>query len=244
MIGGKDMPTSYDAIAAWYDGMVRSDSLAGDRMLQHFFDLIGPVDGQQICDLACGQGHVARALARRGAHVTGIDLSSQLIAIARRDEANDPLGITYIVDDAITLASLGDACCDGVICNLALMDIPDLAATFGAVWRILRPAGWFVFAITHPCFEAPHAQWRSSADGTTSREIVTYFTEGFWRSDNPHGVRGQVGAYHRTLATYVNTLLQSGFIIERMAEPQVTGAAREPGYRVVPPWLHVRCTKN
>jgi ubiquinone/menaquinone biosynthesis C-methylase UbiE len=237
------MTTPYDAIAPWYDQMVHSNSLAGDEMLRHLLDLIGPIQGQQLCDLACGQGYVARALAQQGAHVTGIDLSSELIAIALRDEASDPLGITYLVDDATTLTTLTDACFDGVVCNLALMDIPDLEVTFRSVWRILRPAGWFVFAITHPCFAAPHAEWRTSPDGVISREIFTYLTEGFWRSTNPKGVRGQVGAYHRTLTTYLNTLIQTGFALERTAEPQARGSVPVPGYRVIPPWLHVRCTK-
>jgi ubiquinone/menaquinone biosynthesis C-methylase UbiE len=237
------MTTPYDRIAAWYDALVRSDSLAGSGMLHCLFDLVGEVDGLRICDLACGQGHITRELSRRGAQVVGVDLSSELIQIARRDETVEPLGIIYVIDDAQTLGTLPDEDFDGVVCNLALMDIPELESTFRAVWRILRPAGWFVFTITHPCFEAPHAQWRTAADGTISREIVTYFAEGFWRSTNPQGVRGQVGAYHRTLTTYANTLIQSGFAIERFAEPQATGAVHVPGYRIVPPWLQMRCRK-
>ncbi|MCG8352978.1 MAG: hypothetical protein MI924_34880 [Chloroflexales bacterium] len=101
-----------------------------------------------------------------------------------------------------------------------------------------------MFAITHPCFEAPHAQWSTAPDGAISRKIVTCFTEDFWRSNNPQRVHRHVGAYHRTIATYVNTLIQAGFTLERVAEPQTTGAVRVPGYRVVPPWLHVRCTNG
>jgi ubiquinone/menaquinone biosynthesis C-methylase UbiE len=237
------MTAPYDKIAPWYDRMVRTNSLAGDEMSRHLLDMMGPVQGQQLCDLACGQGYIARILAQQGARVTGIDLSSELIAIARRDEASHPLGITYLVDDATTLTTLADESFDGVVCNLALMDIPDLEATFRSVWRLLRPAGCFVFAITHPCFAAPHAEWRTSPEGAISREIFTYFTEGFWRSTDPKGVRGQVGAHHRTLSTYLNTLIQTGFTLERIAEPQATGSASVPGYRVIPPWLHVRCAK-
>ncbi|MCG8352979.1 MAG: class I SAM-dependent methyltransferase [Chloroflexales bacterium] len=127
------MSTAYDAIATWYDHLVRSDSLAGARMLHHLFDLIGPVSGRPICDLACGQGQVARQLAQQGAQVIGVDISRELIAIAQREEANDPLGITYIVDDATTLTALADACVDGAVCNLALMDIPDFEAVFRSV---------------------------------------------------------------------------------------------------------------
>lgn len=67
----------------------------------------------------------------------------------------------------------------------------------------------------------------------------------FWRSDNPQGVRGQVGAYHRTLATYLNSLIQAGFQIEHLREPQATAveARLPPGYQVIPPFLLLRCIK-
>ncbi len=236
---------AYDAIAGWYDACVRASALAGDVVLPPMFGLIGDMQGQAICDLACGQGRIARELARRGARVTGIDLSTELIAIARRDEGAEPLGITYVVDDAEGLASVADASFDGVVCNLALMDISDLAATIGTVWRILRRPGWFVCSITHPCFEAPHAEWRTGPDGSISREISTYFEEGRWFSHNKQGVRGQVGAQHRTLSTYINTVVDAGFAIEHMIEPRADGEAaiRVPGYRVVPAFMLLRCVK-
>ena len=236
----------YDAIAEWYDATIRDAQFAGDLVLSHVFDLIGDIAGRSVCDLGCGQGRVTRELARRGASVVGIDLSSQLINIAQRDEDAQPLGITYIVDDAECLATIDDAMFDGVICNLALMDIPDLAATLETVQRVLRPSGWFVFSITHPCFEAPHAEWRTRDDGTISREISIYFEEGLWFSRNSRGVRGQVGAQHRMLATYLNTLAQSGFVLEQLVEPRATAAtnASVPGYRVVPPFMLIRCIKR
>ena len=240
------MPTAaYDAIAAWYDALVRSDSFVGDLIWSPLFTLLGDVHDQQICDLACGQGRLARALAQDGAHVVGVDISTQLLAIAQHDEAAQPLGITYIVDDAVTLTSLADAQFHGVVCHFALMDIPDLTAVCQAVWRILRPRGWFVFSLTHPCFEAPHATWRTAPDGTISREIVTYFTEGVWYSHNRQGVRGQVGANHRMLSTYLNTLRQTGFMIDQIREPQPAqaGTVALPGYRIIPAFMLVRCTK-
>lgn len=113
----------YDEIAAWYDASVRGGSLLTDLALHSLLELIGDAADRQICDLACGQGLVARELARRGARVTGIDLSAKLLEIARRDEANEPLGISYQRDDAQALATIGGVQFDGVACNLALMDI-------------------------------------------------------------------------------------------------------------------------
>src|SRR5437879_4712615 len=228
--------SSYDQIATWYDESMRNGSLIHDLVMPGIFTLLGDIAGQHICDLACGQGLLARQLVRRGATVVGIDLSQRLLQMARHDETQEPLGIVYLHDDAQALHTVTDASFDGVICNVALMDIADLAATYRAVQRILRPAGWFVCSITHPCFQTPLSSWTSDQEGTVSRVVSGYFEEKFWRSDNPQGVRGQVGAYHRTLSTYVNTLVEAGLALESIIEPQATGAIAErvPGYKEVP----------
>lgn len=125
------------------------------------------------------------------------------------------------------------------------MDIPDLAAAVRAVWRILQPQGWFVFSITHPCFEAPHARWINHADGTTSREVRQYFEEGLWFSNNKQGVRGQVGAHHRMLSTYLNTLADAGFHTERVVEPRAQNEAdgHTAGYHLIPAFMVMRYVK-
>ena len=236
----------YDAIAAWYDSAVRSSSLLHELVLPAVWALLGSVDDLCICDLACGQGVLARQLATRGATVVGVDLSSKLLAIARQDEATAPLGIRYMLDDAQTLGTLADTAFDGVVCNMALMDIADLEATFRAVCRILRPEGWLVFSITHPCFQTPHAGWVEEPDGTMSRAVRAYFAEGAWRAENAEGVRGRVGAYHRTLTSYINALAGAGLVIERLSEPHETGelAARVPAYVLeVPAVLVARCRR-
>jgi ubiquinone/menaquinone biosynthesis C-methylase UbiE len=207
---------AYDAIAEWYDQSVRRGTLvsANDPVAAAVFDAVGNVKGQRVCDLACGQGEIARQLARRGAHVVGVDMSQKLLDIARREEATEPMGITYQHDDAQRLDSLPDGAFDGVLCHMALMDIPDLDATFQSVRRVLRPGGWFVFAITHPCFQRPPGG--------------DYHREGFWRSTNPDGVRGRVGAHHRTLSTYLNALVHAGLFLERLAEPPLPGRDVHP----------------
>ena len=58
------------------------------------------VSGESVCDLACGQGVMARLLTERGAKVTGVDISEKLFEIARLYESESPLGGTYIQDNA------------------------------------------------------------------------------------------------------------------------------------------------
>src|SRR5438876_9049165 len=94
---------TYDDIAEWYDQWVGSSSMREDPFFSEVEVLIGEVAGARICDLACGQGRVARHLADRGARVVGIDLSTKLLAIARHHEETNPLGIEYVQADAQSL---------------------------------------------------------------------------------------------------------------------------------------------
>jgi len=201
--------TTYDEIAEWYDEQVPAGGFFA-YVLPPLLELVGEIKGQHICDLVCGQGQVARPLAARGAWVVGIDLSEQLLEIARQQAATEGQPIVYRRDDAQVGATLADESFDGVVCNLALMDIPDLQAAVRTVFRILRPGGWFAFSITHPFTLMPGSGWVPQADGTIKRLTCEYFAQGFWRPADGPGVRGRVGAHHRTLSTYLNTVIEAG----------------------------------
>lgn len=234
---------SYDAIAEWYNELVNQENTVMDFVASALMRMVGEVHNQQVCDLACGQGKLARHLVQQGAQVTAIDLSADLIAIAQR-EAPHP-SLRYVVDNAETLDSIEDEQFELVVCNLALMDIPDLSQTVKTVWRVLRSAGRFVFSITHPCFEAPHAEWLTAADGKISREISSYFQEGFWKSTYAEGVRGKVGAHHRMLSTYINTLVQAGLTLDKILEPQAVTESPEAlsRFQVIPAFMIIQCHK-
>lgn len=238
------MPDSrYDAIAGWYDVSVRSSGSLAERVAGHVIDMAADVAGQEVCDLACGQGLVARHLARRGARAVGIDLSPRLLEFARQEEAAEPLGIEYRLGDAQALDGIPADAFDGVTCSLALMDIPDLAAVFRSVRRVLRPASWFIFSITHPCFQLPPPP---AVEPPLESAGVDYFTERFWRSDYPHGVRGKVGAFHRRLSTYLNRMAEASFILERILEPDDPAETSRPApaERGVPKFLIARCSRR
>jgi hypothetical protein len=128
---------------------------------------------------------------------------------------------------------------------MGLINIPDLTACLRSVHRILNPGGWFVFCITHPCFESPNAEWLER-DGNVSRVIHEYFDEGYWQSENPERLRGKVGDWHRTVSTYVNALIDTGFTIERVLEPRITGRSAElrPGREAFPNLLLIRARRG
>jgi SAM-dependent methyltransferase len=219
-----------DSIADWYAELVASGSPQQRMALNAVLELLPPIEGLAILDLGCGEGLAARALDGLGANVTGIDNCARLLEHARRQ---GPTRIEYRAGDAQTRSGLPDGGFAGVVANLSLNDIPDLSASLASVSRVLRPDGWLAFSIPHPCFEAPHAGWHEGA-----RVIAGYFNEGFWRSNNPQGVR-RVGNYHRTLETYCETLARHGLSIRTVREPRASPEliAAQPYRSGLPPFL-------
>jgi 2-polyprenyl-3-methyl-5-hydroxy-6-metoxy-1,4-benzoquinol methylase len=66
-----------------------------------FFEVMGDVTGKSVLDLACGEGYYTRLIKQRGAgRVVGLDISAEMIQLARAEEARRPLGIEYVQQDA------------------------------------------------------------------------------------------------------------------------------------------------
>ena len=228
----------YDAFADQYESIV-GDEL-GDPVAATLLALIPDVIGTRILDLACGHGRVSRELERRGASVTGIDVSAAMLDKAVAAEEREARGIAYVHDDAASPQALAGETFDGVICHFGLSDIDDLRGTLATVSRVLRSGGWFAFSIVHPCFPGCGAESPSSWPPGSG-----YYAEGWWLADNP-GFRGVVGASHRTLSTYLNQLIEHGLEIEMIAEPEPGAdwiAAKSPG-ESVPVYLLVVCRRH
>lgn len=171
--------------------------------------------------------------------MTGLDISEKLLAIARRHEDAEPRGISYLQGDAQTLDALGNDSFDGVVCYMALMDIPDHNSAVRSIARVLRPGGWFAFVITHPCFKTPATgDLVDHTNQSVRRTVGKYFDEGYWDGPGIHRNALPAGAYHRTLSSYVNSLTAAGLIVERMEEPPLD---LQPVWREVPQLLYVRC---
>jgi len=204
--------------------------------------MLGNVEGSRVCDLGCGEGYLSRILAGLGARVTGVDISRVLLRHARRH--SQQRNINYVLDDAQSLSQIANASVDAVICNMALMDIPDLSATVSSVRRVLVDGGAFVFRILHPCFETPfNAQnppEELDEDGNFKAVRVSrYSLEGKWYSGGT-GMCGTLGGHHRMLSTYLNTLFANGFQLVELSEPIAltnTASTVQERYSIVPAYL-------
>lgn len=234
------IPARYDEFAGFYESTV-AESLTAPPDTE-VLRLVGPVTGLRLLDLACGHGRFARAFARRGAEVVGIDLSSVLLDKARAPEAEKPLGITYVQADATAPDALAEETFDVVVCSFGLSDIDDLDGACATVERVLRSGGHFVFSLLHPCFPG----WRE--DGSSSWQPGRgYYQEGWWLTDAPSStLRQRVGSNHRMLSTYLNVLVRHDLALEEVAEPDFPAAwaAASPAKDPVPVFLAARCRRR
>lgn len=165
-----------------------------------------------------------------------------MLGFAQARELAEPRGIRYVQADAQTLAPFADQSFDGVLCYMSLMDIPHLASTLSSVARVVRPGGWLLFSVLHPCYNPPSSGEEQRAGGWV-RLVSGYWDEGYWRSDTRAGPPNKVGAYHRTLSTYLNARTGAGLTLEKIAVPQFSDsyAALRPVWAEVPAVLVARC---
>jgi SAM-dependent methyltransferase len=234
-------PARYDEIADFYEAF--APDVYDDPPTVALLSLVGEVSGLRLLDMACGHGRLAREVARRGARVVGIDLSAALLDKARSREQANPMGINYVHVDAASPDALEGEIFDGVVCGFGLSDIDDLDGAIATVRRVLIPGGFFVFSILHPCFPG----WEARGANPSWPPGRGYFQEGWWVADGPPGgVRPLVGANHRMMSTYLNTLARNGLVIEEITEPEPPPDWIEvaPSTGPVPIYLIARCRKR
>lgn len=98
---------------------------------------LSPLDGKSVLDVGTGTGRAAIALARRGARVTGIDASAEMLAVAARRAKDAGLDVTFKQGDAHALDS-GPGAFDYVVCLRVLMHTPDWRQSLAELCRVAR----------------------------------------------------------------------------------------------------------
>ncbi|WP_395120553.1 bifunctional 2-polyprenyl-6-hydroxyphenol methylase/3-demethylubiquinol 3-O-methyltransferase UbiG [Rhodanobacter sp. FW102-FHT14D06] len=100
----------------------------------------------RVVDVGCGGGILAEALAKHGARVTGIDLSTLSLKVARQHAARGALAIDYREIDVETLAREEAGTFDAVTCMEMLEHVPEPARMIAACARLLKPGGVAFFS--------------------------------------------------------------------------------------------------
>ena len=112
-----------------------------------WIDGMASLSGKAVLDVGCGGGILADSMARKGAVVTGIDLSTKALNVARLHalEAGTP-GVSYREISAEAIAAEQPASFDVVTCMEMLEHVPDPASVVRACSTLAKPGGWVFFS--------------------------------------------------------------------------------------------------
>ena len=138
----------YDGLAAWYDEF--RPTLPADE-LEALERLLGP--GRGLClDLGCGTGVALERVRRLGWAVVGVDVSDDLLAVARERgmEAERAPAEALPFDEASF---------DAAVSIWTHTDVDDFPTVLAELARVLRPDAPFVYIGAHPCFVGPHSRF-------------------------------------------------------------------------------------
>ena len=105
-----------------------------------------PLAGKHVCDIGCGGGILAESIARKGATVTGIDLSEKALKVADLHSLESGIKVRYELIAAEELAAREAGQFDVVTCMEMLEHVPDPAAIVQACAKLVKPGGHIFFS--------------------------------------------------------------------------------------------------
>ncbi|WP_316528215.1 class I SAM-dependent methyltransferase [Kitasatospora brasiliensis] len=189
---------------------------------------LGDLRGAKALDLGCGSGFYTRLLRHRGAaRVTGIDISTGMIAHARAEETARPLGVDYLLGDGTLpdhLAGTFDLVLGVYVLPYAttLAELRQLCTTAA---RALRPGGRFVTLPMHPDVRAGTISYAPYGFELTAAGPPADASPVLLHLRFPGHAPEAVTAYYWSRDTLEGALREAGFARPRWTELTVA----EPG---------------
>jgi len=211
---------SLDDVAACWDGHVDERLLElADGTDSTYFEVLLPTiqselqhvsPGARILDAGCGLGFLSEQLARRGHSVLGMDVSPASIAAAQRLFSSPSFERGRVED-------VEEGAFDICIANMMLQSTPDFRPAIQAMASACRIGGTVIVTVPHPAFWL-QTKWPHYLPEGFDYEQETALTLPF--AVRNHAVhKTPILYFHRSLATYLNTMADAGLSLRWVAEP-------------------------
>lgn len=227
-----DIRKSWDKIAAQYR---RRYEISTD--IVHYgplcpgedkLGLLGDISGKRAVDLGCGCGQNAIALARKGARVTGIDLSVEQLRQAEDLATEERVPVEFKPADLADLSFLPDSEFDLAVSACAIAFVEDIESAFSEAFRILKPDGVFILSDMNP-LQYIMDEADGSVEFNNKYPFDPILMKWSWEFQNiDRAPRFQ--HYVRSISHYVNTLLAAGFCVSKILEPRPTEETPHIGF--------------
>ncbi|MFD2466001.1 class I SAM-dependent methyltransferase [Amycolatopsis silviterrae] len=196
--------------------------------------LAGDLAGKQILELGSAGGGLTEHLAAAGAEVLGLDHDPRLVKLARNRLGARARFETADLNQPLTMVP--NASADLVVASLVLHYVADWGPLLAELRRCLKPGGALVFSIHHPI-----TGWLRS-DGADYHRVELISEDWDWDGVT---VTGQM--YRRPVSAVFTALLEAGFAIDAVEEPQPTPGVEDPKLAEIlrgqPVFLFVRAVR-
>lgn len=229
-----DTKKSWDACGAAFDRYTTTDDSFSEHIERPALaELIGDITGARVLDLGCGSGTHSTQMAERGAQVTGVDLSSTMLALAHERAREHGVRLALCLADISRALPFADAAFDLALTATALHYVADLAPTMREIARVLKSGTSLIASVLHPISTArfpvfnpaqsvaPDAwasrqAWGSHYFGAPTREVETP-----WLGCGDIAQEGRrIVCYHHTIDEYFHALRAAGLVVTDLCEPQ------------------------
>jgi SAM-dependent methyltransferase len=214
---------SYERIASRYAEVVDAKPWNAQYERPAVIALLPALGDATVLDVGCGSGWYAEYLVAQGAHVTAFDLNAEFVSLTKARVGDRAKVIQADLTEPLGFAH--DQEFDVVVCPLVLHYLRDWRPTLRELHRVLKPTGVLVFSTHHPFMD-----WQLFK---TDNYFAIELLEDEWEDI------GRVRYYRRPLVAITEDLHSTGFVIERMLEPQPTDE-----FRRLNPSSFERLTKN
>lgn len=196
--------------------------------------LAGDVAGKRVLELGSAGGGLTEHLAAAGAEILGLDHDSRLVELARKRLGTRARFEVADLNEPLTMVP--SVWADAVVASLVLHYVADWGPLLAELRRCLKPGGALVFSIHHPI-----TGWLRS-DGADYHRVELISEDWDWGGVT---VTGQM--YRRTVSAIFTALLEAGFTIDAVEEPQPTPGVEHQKLaevlRTQPVFLFVRAVR-
>lgn len=204
----------WDRLAETRGRQIRSglDDSLSNVLAPTVVQLLQDTDTDRIIDIGCGTGWLTEKIAQMAGSVVGIDMSRCSLEIAMRDSSVS--NVEYIHSEFEYFSKTHQRSFTVGVANMTMLTVINLDCFVQAVARVLKDGGHLVLTIAHPCYWPLYWQYADCSWFNYLDEILI---------ETPFKIASEctdiaTTHVHRPLQNYVDTLHNSGFIIERFVE--------------------------
>lgn len=217
------MMESYQSFAMLYDELM--EDAPYDEWIQFamfFIDRFAE-NKRTLIDLGCGTGEISLRFQEKGFQVTGVDLSAEMLAIAREKEGNHAGNITWVQQDLVKLEApekydIGVSFCD--VLNY-IINPEDLKAAFQNISNVLTEGGLFLFDMHSEKYVNDFLANQTFGEVREDISYIWFCDEGEYDSTVEHAltffVKTDSGQYERFDEHHIQRTYPISFIKEALS---------------------------